>query len=36
MYGGEVHTKVWWGNPRVKDHLDGLGIDGRIMLKVIK
>jgi len=32
---GEVHTGFWWGNLRGKDHLEGLGVDGRIILKGI-
>jgi len=26
-------TGFWWGNLRERDHLVGLGIDGRIILK---
>jgi hypothetical protein len=25
--------RVWWGNLRERDHLEGLGVDGRVMLK---
>jgi hypothetical protein len=32
---GEVHTGFWWGDLRERDHLEVLGIDGRIMLKWI-
>jgi hypothetical protein len=32
---GEVQTKFWWGDRRVKDHLEGLGVDGKIILKRI-
>jgi hypothetical protein len=28
-----VHTEFWWGNLRVRDSLEDLGVDGRIMLK---
>jgi len=28
----DVHTGFWWGNLRDKDHLQYLGIDGRIIL----
>jgi len=35
MYGGEVHTVVWWRNLRERDHLKGPGIDGRIILRLI-
>jgi hypothetical protein len=30
-----VHTGFWWGDPREGDHLEDLGIDGRIILKWI-
>ena len=30
--GGNVHTGFWWGNPRERDHLEDLSIDGRIIL----
>jgi len=36
MYGGgEVHTGFWWGNPKERDHLEDLGVDGRRILKLI-
>jgi hypothetical protein len=28
---GEVHTGFWWGNVRESDHLENLGIGGRII-----
>ena len=28
-------TGFWWGNPRERDHLEDVGIDGRIILKCI-
>ena len=24
---GKMHTGVWWGNLKERDHLEGLGID---------
>ena len=30
---GEVRTRFWWGNLREKGHFEGLGLDGRIILK---
>jgi hypothetical protein len=32
---GEVHTKFWWGVLREGDHLEDLGIHGRVILKWI-
>jgi len=34
-YGGrgEVYTGFWWGKPRDRDHLEDIGVDGRIILK---
>jgi hypothetical protein len=31
----EVHTGFWWGNLRERDHLEDLGINGRIIFKCI-
>ena len=31
----EVYTWFWWGNLRERDHLDGPGVDGRIILRWI-
>ena len=28
-----MHTVFWWGNPRVRDNLDDVGIGGQIILK---
>jgi hypothetical protein len=30
---GDVHMGFWWGDLRVRDHLEDIGIDGRIILK---
>ena len=37
MYGGkgEVHTGFWWGEPREKNHLEDLDVDGTIIIKRI-
>ena len=32
---GEVCTEFWWGNVRVRDHLEDPGVDGRVILKRI-
>jgi hypothetical protein len=32
---GELHTGFWWGNLREGDHLEDVGVDGRIILKWI-
>ena len=36
-YGGarDVHAGLWWGDLRERDHLEGLGLGGRIILKWI-
>ena len=31
----EVPTGFWWENPRERDHFEGTGVDGRIILKWI-
>jgi len=32
----EVHTRFfWWGNLRERDHIEGLGVDSRIIFKCI-
>jgi hypothetical protein len=33
MERGETHTGLWWGSPRERDHVEGLGVDGWIILK---
>jgi len=25
----EMRTGCWWGNPKERDHLEGLGLNGR-------
>jgi hypothetical protein len=30
---GEVHTRFWWGDLKKGDHVENLGIDGRMILK---
>jgi hypothetical protein len=34
-FRGEVHTWFWWGDLRARKHLEGLRVDGRIILKWI-
>ena len=29
----EMHVGFWWGNLNKTDHLDDLGVDGRIILE---
>jgi len=31
-YGGEVRTGFWWGNLKERAHLEGPGMDVRIIL----
>jgi hypothetical protein len=31
----ETHTGFWWGNLRERDHLEDIGVDGRMILKWI-
>ena len=35
-YGGEVRTGFfWWENLKEREHLEDIGIDGRIILKCL-
>jgi len=31
----EVHTAFWWGDVMARDHLEDIGVVGRIILKLI-
>ena len=35
MGRGKAYTRFWWGNVGVGDHLEVLGVDGRIILRWI-
>jgi hypothetical protein len=35
IFRGEAHTGFWWGGLRERDHLEGLDVDERIILKGI-
>jgi hypothetical protein len=30
---GEVHAGIWWVNVKVRNHLEDLGVDGKLILK---
>jgi hypothetical protein len=31
----DVHTGLWWGNMRDKDHVEDIAVDGMIILRWI-
>ena len=33
--GREMHTRFWWGDLSERDHLEDVGVDGRLMLNWI-
>ena len=35
MGRGEAYTRFWWGNLRLRGHLEEPGVDGRIILRWI-
>jgi hypothetical protein len=35
MGRGKLHTEFWWGNLSERHHLENVGVDGRIILKLI-
>jgi hypothetical protein len=35
MGRGEMYTGFWWGNLMVRNHVEDLGVDGRIRLNWI-
>ena len=35
LWRREVRTRCWWGNPKERDHLEGLGLNGGIILKSV-
>ena len=34
-WSGEVVYRFWWGNLREREHFEDLGINGRVILKLI-
>jgi hypothetical protein len=36
MRGGEVYPGCWWGELRVRNQLEDLGIDGKILKLIFK
>jgi hypothetical protein len=35
MVTGEVHRRLWWGDLRVKNHLESMGVDRKLVLKMV-
>jgi len=35
LSNGQVNTEFWWGNPKDRDHSEDVGVDGRIILRLI-
>jgi hypothetical protein len=35
MVTGEVHIVFWWGCLTEREHLEDLGVDGKIILKLV-
>jgi len=33
--GEEVYVRFWWGNLRERDHLEDLGVEGRMDLQEV-
>ena len=31
---GELHTGFWWGDLRDRDHLEDVGLDGRVIFNL--
>jgi len=31
----KMQTQFWWGNLKKRDHIEDLGVDGRMILKLI-